>query len=206
MSLALCGGMMTTARTASDTAEQIFAPIPRATAAIALQRRQQEAQVTATYIAVLGSQVISDTKKTHGLQRDRQQEEHDRDQALAETWTTVKRFGAWTMATSLSIMCVGIAVRFGAAWAMDGVHSARKAVMPLPQLSRPLSDGVHLLADGRATDTRTLASWSVMHDLNPSPEQARAMVEIRAAVYGEIARALVPMLSAGQMTREVVER
>lgn len=206
MGLALCGGMMTTARTASETAEQIFAPIPRATADIALQRREQEKQITATYIAVLKSEVVSDTQTTHRLQREEEQEKHGRKQAMAETWTAIKQVCAWLIASSLGIMCIAFAVRFSASWAMDGVHSVRKAVMPLPQLSRPLSDGVHLLADGRATDTRSLASWSVVENMQPTMEQAQALAEIRRIVYGEIARALVPLLGAGQMTREVVER
>lgn len=106
MFLALCAGAMGLGNTASETVQQ-FAPIPRATADIALQRRQQEAQVTATYIAVLKNEVVSDTMTTHRLQREQEQADHDRAQAMAETWTTVKQ---------VMVVGVGASVTFISAW------------------------------------------------------------------------------------------
>lgn len=205
MGLALCGGMITTGRMASETVQQ-FAPIPRATADIALDRRRQEAQVTATYIAVLESEVVSDTMTTHRLQREGEQEAHERNQALAETVTIAKQWGVGALAFGVVIAFIGLGVKFAGAWAADGVKAAREAVMPLPQLTRPLPDGVHLLTDGRATDTRSLASWSVVDDMQPTMEQAQALAEIRRAVYGEIVRAIVSLMSGRQITREAVER
>jgi len=207
MVLALCLGAMTTTNTVSETAQQ-FAPIPRATADIALDRRAQEAQVTATYLAVLGSEVVSDTMVAHGLQRQGEREQYNRDQVLAETVTTAKQAGVGALAFGVVVASVGLGVKFGAGWASDGIKAAREATMPLPQLSRPLADGFHLLAEGRGFDTRSLASLSVVSDMQPTMAQAQAIAEIRRAVYSEIVRAIVPLLTGGQaqLMREVAER
>jgi len=201
--LAVLGLFASAVRETGETVQQ-FAPIPRATADIALDRRQQEAQVTATYIAVLESEIVSDTMTTHRLQRESEQERHELDRALAETLTTVKQIAVWAVGFAVWAACVGLGVKLGAMWAASGIKAARESMMPLPPLSRPLADGVHLLSNGRATDTRSLASWSVVADIQPTSEQAEALAMIRRALYGDIVRALVPLLGSGQ-SRETVE-
>jgi len=113
MVLALLAGMAQTVETAAETVQE-FAPIPRATADIALDRRQQEAQVTATYIAVLESEIVSDTMTTHRLQREQDISEHRRADELAETMAIIQQVTAWTVA--IVKITVGIAVVIMSAW------------------------------------------------------------------------------------------
>ncbi len=116
--LVTCSGMLASTARVAETAQQ-FAPIPRATADIAIDRRQQEAQITAEYIAVLATEVYSDTQVSHALIRQGEQEQHERDRALAETVNTVKQVCAWAVGALVTVGSLCLSAMAG--WATLGV-------------------------------------------------------------------------------------
>ena len=149
-----------------QTAQQ-FAPIPQATAQIALDRRSQEAQVTATYIAVLNSEIVSDTQTTHAIGRTQAYKRLARN----EVFETALLIGG--------VIIVGAAAVGGGVWiggrgVASGVKHIRQALLPLP-----LPDAA-LLYGKRIIDTRDGAGWSVIEDRAAQIEHARAVREYRS--------------------------
>ncbi len=152
---------------------QRFAPIPQATAQIALDRRSQEAQVTATYIAVLSSEVVSDTQTTHALERAAQAGRHGRTMAFERVMNGGKMALVVVVTLSLSIASVGV-----------GFGIARRASIVR------LKDGPHLLPGGNWIDTRTAMVTSTKRE-QLTLEHARALLEYRSVMVRAFTEAFV---------------
>ena len=166
-----------------ETAQQ-WAPIPQATAQIALDRRSQEAQVTATYIAVLSSEVVSDTHTTHTLGRAAQVEQHGRAMAFERVANGGKMVLAIVVTLSLSIASVGV-----------GFGIARRAT------TVRLKDGPHLSLSGNWFDTRTgLVSGTKREQL--TVEHALALLEYRSVMARAFVEAFAEAGGVKLLTRE----
>lgn len=149
--------------TAGETVQQ-FAPIPQATAQIALDRREQEAQVTATYIAVLSSEVVSDTMNSHAIMRDNERQRAIRTNQLE----TIANYGKMSLVVSLCLFCGIVSVGLG-----YGIARRASTV--------PLRDGAHLLPSGNWIDTRTALVSGTRRERLPEMH-ARDLLEYRAVV------------------------
>ena len=154
-------------------------PIVEATAFIALDRRSQEAQVTAAYNRVLASEVVSDTQNTHAIARTQEQTRFARSEFFEQALTLGGVFG---------VACVAIG---GGAWLGGrgvgaGIKHVRVAMLPLP-----LPDAALLYGGDRVIDTRTGAGWKVTEDHQAQLDHAQAVREYRAIVFNAFASAFV---------------
>jgi len=181
---------------ASGETVQQFAPIPQATAAIALGRWEHEAKVTATCMVALANEVVSDTHVTHAIQRDQAQTRFDRSEALESTVTTCKRVLAGFIALGASVTAIGGGVGLGAWLGGRGVASGVRhiATARIPP-SRRLEDGLNLVrlpsGEVRAIETRAGGqTWSIDDDASADPAAAECVREFRAVVVRAIAGAL----------------
>lgn len=172
--LGVCLSVSSGIESASETAQQ-FAPIPQATAEIALDRRKQEAQVTATYIAVLSSEVVSDTQHSHALERIDNEQRQARSAQLGEIANYAKMGVVISGAIGLSLLCIGAGYGFG----------KRLSVVHVP-----LKDGAHLLPGNVWIDTRTALVSSTKKEYLPQMH-AKDLLEYRAVVVKALASAFV---------------
>lgn len=172
--LGVCLSVSSGIESASETAQQ-FAPIPQATAEIALDRRKQEAQVTATYIAVLSSEVVSDTQHSHALARINNEQKQYRQSQLGEITNYAKMSIVVSGAIGLSLLCIGAGYGFG----------KRLSVIHVP-----LKDGAHLLPGNVWIDTRTALVSSTKKEYLPQMH-AKDLLEYRAVVVKALASAFV---------------
>ena len=180
--IAICGllaciGMFISTTSIANVAGE-FAPIPQATAVIALDRRSQEAQVTATYIAKLGDEVGKDTENTHAIMRAKEQSRFERSEMFEQA-------AMWAGVFVVSAGSIGAGVWLGGRGVGAGIKHARVAMLPLPLPSGPI-----LIGD-RIVDTNTGAVWSVTEDRQAQLDHAKAVREFRAIVVRAIAGAVV---------------
>ena len=171
-----------------ETAQQ-FAPIPQATAQIALDRREQEAQVTATYIEVLSSETVSDTQNTHALNRETARQDAQRNNDVQSALSSAKILGIWLTVGTLGCMACGAGAWLGGRGVAAGARHVASARIPP---SRRLPDGLNVMrlpsGEIRAIETRAGgAQWAVEDD---RPGDTIAASDIRAFQFGVI-KALV---------------
>lgn len=172
-----------------------FAPVPQATAEIALDRRVQEAQVTATYISVLASEVVSDTQNTHAVLRQREVDRYNRERVIADAWTGVQ---------------VGLMACLVFVAGFKSLEVVRASLRPIPQRTRSLAYRPQLTAGGMVSDPNTLATWEIDTPRSPDEVHGGILERQRAAIPAEIVRNLADVArirqSAGMPLRAVDRR
>jgi len=102
-------GIIAFANSFAQTARE-WSPEAKATAQIAVDRREQEAQVTATYIAVLSSEVVSDTQNTHTLAREKEQRRASQSAAVSQVAASALSAGVWVVWFAASLSLIGLAM------------------------------------------------------------------------------------------------
>jgi len=131
----------------------------------------QEAQVTATYVAVLSSEVMSDTKNLHAINRQKEIDDYQRERIISDAWTGTR------VGLMLCLVVVVIA---------KSQEVVRLSLRPVPEKTRLLRDGAHLTADRMLTDTRTTATWTVTEQRPADEVHGRILTEQKVAIPAEI--------------------
>lgn len=182
--------------TTGETVQQ-FAPIPQATAAIALDRRQQEAQVTATYLAVLGSEIVSDTVNTHAIARQRERARLERAEAVENAVATGKQAIIVCSVLFVAVSSIGGGVWLGCRGVAAGMKHLGQARLPM---TRHLLEGPHITESGTITHTVTGATWQIDTPQSASPEHARLISATYQAMPPGLLVDLVAALASGNAT------
>ena len=178
-----CVGVFISTTSIANVAGE-WAPIPQTTAQIALDRRSQEAQVTATYIAVLASEVVSDTENTHAIARTQEQTRFDRSEFFEQALALGGVFG-------VACAAIGGGVWIGGRGVGAGILAVRRATLPLP-----LTNAAHLLSDGRIVHIGTGMTWSAKDDHPPNLEHAQAVRELQSIVPTALISAVAKLMMA----------